>query len=424
MSIDGSRLQIAVEEKERWHRRMTVTIPAGIVQEEEQKAATKLAGRMRIKGFRKGRVPKSMVRSRFGGALRQETIDRLIGEAYRTALAIEDLRPINEGDVEEIVYEPEQDLIFHIAFDVQPQLEVSRVGGFAVERPTVTVTDEHVDDVIGRIREQNGVWEPREDGQPVEKDLVTVKVRRIDEGHEDSEGRGYDFILGQGDALPKIEEAIKSLSIGEMGEFDIEFPDDFSDESRRGDHERVEISLEGRKEMILPELDDDFAKQVGDFEDLATLRDRVRKDLEKDAEEQSEGAVRGRLLDFLTEANPFDVPVSMVDRYGESILGDQPDLDPEKKEEVMTTLRPEAERAVKRFLLIDKIAQTQELTATEDELDQRIEEIAEKSDTDPAKVYAELQKAGRLETLEREITETKVFDFLKAQSEITDAPAS
>ena len=90
----------------------------------------------------------------------------------------------------------------------------------------------------------------------------------------------------------------------------------------------------------------------------------------------------------------------------------------------MTTLRPEAERAVKRFLLIDKIAQIQELTATEDELDQRIEDIAQKNDTDAAKVYAELQKAGRLETLEREITETKVFDFLKAQSEITDAPAS
>ncbi len=424
MTIDGSRLQIAVEEKERWHRRMTVTIPLGIVQEEEQKAATQLAGRMRMKGFRKGRVPKSMVESRFGGALRQETIDRLIGEAYRTALAIEDLRPINEGDVEEIVYEPEQDLIFHIAFDIQPQLEVSRVGGFAVERPEVTVTDEHVDGVIGRIREQNGAWEPREDGQPVEKDLVTVKVRRIDEGHEDSEARDYDFILGQGDALPKIEEAIKGLAVGEKGEFDIVFPDDFPDESRRGDHERVEISLEGRKEMILPELDDDFAKQVGDFEDLATLRERVREDLEKDAAEQSEGAVRGRLLDFLTEANPFEVPVSMVDRYGESILGDQPKLDPEKKEEILTTLRPEAERAVKRFLLIDKIAQTQELEATEDELDQRIEEIAQKNDTDPAKVYAELQKAGRLETLEREITETKVFDFLKAQSEITDASAS
>ena len=403
---------------------MTVTIPASLVQEEEQEAATQLAGRMRMKGFRKGRVPKNLVQSRFGGALRQETLDRLIGEAYRTALAVEDLHPISEGEVEEVVYEPEQDVIFHIGFDVQPQLEVSRVGGFAVERPSMTVTGEHVDDVIGRIREQHGVWEPREEGPAVPKNLVSVKVRRIDEEAEDQEAKEYDFILGQGDALPNIEEAILTLAIGEMQEFDIAFPDDFPDESRRGDTERVEISLEGRKEMILPELDDDLAKQVGDFDDLATLRGRVREDLEKDAKEQSEGAVRGRLLDFLAESNPFDVPNSMIDRYAESVLGDQPGLDPEKKEEVMTTLRPEAEKAVKRFLLIDKIAQTQELNASEDELDQRIEEIAEKNDTDPAKVYAELQKAGRLETLERELTETKVFDFLKSQSEITDAPAS
>jgi trigger factor len=403
---------------------MTVTIPAGIVQEEEQKAAEQLAGRMRMKGFRKGRVPKSMVQSRFGGALRKETLDRLISESYRAALGLEQLRPISEGEVEEVVYEPGQDVIFHIAFDVQPQLEVSRLGGFAVERPVAEVTDQHVDDVIGRIQEQHGVWEPREDGPAVEKNLVTVKVRRIDEGAEDAEPRDYDFMLGQGDALPDIEEAIKTLPIGGTGEFDVAFPEDFPDESRRGESERVEISLVGRKELVLPELDDDFAKQVGEFDDMSTLRTRVREDLEKDATEQSESVVRGRLLDFLCEANPFDVPVSMVDRYAESVLGDQPNLDPEKKEEVMTTLRPEAERAVKRFLLVDKVAQTQQLEASEDELDERIEEIAGKNDTDPAKIYAELQKAGRLEALEREITEAKVFDFLKSQSEITDAQAS
>jgi trigger factor len=369
-------------------------------------------------------VPKQVVQSRFGAALRQEAVDRLINEAYRTALAVEDLRPISEGDVQEVIYEPQQDLIFHIAFDVQPQIEVSRLSGFAVERPVVDVTDQHVDDVIGRIREQNGVWEPVEEGAPEDKDMVSVKVRRIDEGAEDAEARDYDFILGQGDAIPQIEEAIRGLAIGEQGEFDVTFPDDFPDESRRGEVERVEILLSARKVLALPDLDDDFAKQVGEFEDLATLRARVHEDLVKDASDQSESVVRGRLLDFLSEANPFEVPASMVDRYAESILGEQPGLDAEKKVEIMETLRPEAEKAVKRFIHIDKIAETQNLGATEEDLDARIEEIAEKNNTDPAKVYAELQKAGRLEALERELTEGKVFDFLKAQSEITDAPAS
>lgn len=424
MTIDGSRLQIAVEEQERWRRRMTVTIPAAIVQDEERRSAAKLAGRINMKGFRKGRVPKHLVESRFGAALRQEAIDRLIGEAYREALAVEQLRPISEGEVEEVVYEPQQDLIFHIAFDVQPVIEVSRLGGFAVERPVAEVTDKHVDDVIDRLREQNGVWEPREDGQPQDKDLVSVNVRRIDKGAEDAEGRDYEFVLGQGDALPDIEAGIKSLEVGGVGAFDVTFPDDFPDESRRGEVERVEITLKGRKVLVLPELDDDFARQIGPFEDMAGLREKVKEDLEKDAADQAEAVVRGRLLDYLMEANPFEVPQSMVDRYAESLLGDQPGLDAERKAQFLEAVRPEAERSVKRFLIIDRIAETQGLAATEEDLDARIEEIAERNNTDPSKVYAQLQKSGRLDALERELTEKKVFDFLEEQSEITEVPAS
>jgi trigger factor len=134
--------------------------------------------------------------------------------------------------------------------------------------------------------------------------------------------------------------------------------------------------------------------------------------------------VRGRLLDLLVEANPFEVPRSMVERYSDSILGEQKNLPAERMEEIKESIRPEAERAVKRLLLLDRVAQTQGLDATEADLDRRIEEIAEKSGSAPEKVYASFQKAGRLEALEREITERKVFEFLKGQSEITEAPAA
>jgi trigger factor len=116
MSIDGSRLKVSVEERERWGRRLSVTVPAALVAEEEKKAAEKLAGRVNLKGFRKGRVPKSMMATRFSGALRQEALDRLVNDAYRQALAAENLRPISEGKMEELHYEPEEDLRFTISF--------------------------------------------------------------------------------------------------------------------------------------------------------------------------------------------------------------------------------------------------------------------------------------------------------------------
>ena len=185
----------------------------------------------------------------------------------------------------------------------------------------------------------------------------------------------------------------------------------------------MEVTLLGRKQLELPELGDDLARQVGAFDTLDELKARVRDDLEKDANEQAEAVVRGRLLDLLVDANPFEVPVSMVDRYADGAIGEQPEMDPERLDELRDSIRPEAEKAVKRLLLIDRIVETQGLGATEEEIDARVEEIAEASDSTPAKIYASLQKAGRLESLEREMTERKVFDFLKEQSEITDGPA-
>ncbi len=424
MTIDASRLQISVQEEERWRRRLSVTVPAALVAEEEKKAAAKLASRVKMKGFRKGHVPKQMVASRFGGALRQEALDRLINEAYRHALAAEDLRPISDGELEDMSYEPQQDLSFSIAFDVQPQIELGRLGGFVVERPRAEITDDHVAEILGNIREQNGAWKPVEDGTPENRDLVAVQIRRLDGDPPDAEGKDYEFILGEGQAIPEIEDAIRTLGPGDVGEFKVTFPEDFPDQKRRGVQEHIEVRLVGRKVLELPELDDALARQVGDFETLDALKARIREDLERDASEQVEGAIRGRLLDFLLEANPFEVPRSMVERYAEGVLGEQSKIPPERLEEIKESVRPEAERAVKRLLLIDRVAHIRDLHATEEELDKRIEEIAEKNQTAPEKVYASLQKSGRLEALERELTERKVFEFLKGQSEITEAPAA
>ncbi len=422
MTLDASSLQVSVEEQERWRRNMSVTVPAFVVQQEERRAAKQLASRARLKGFRKGRVPTKVIESRFGGTLRQEALDKLVGEAYRTALAAQDLTPISEGEILELSYEPEQDLVFSISFDVQPRIEVARLGGFAIERPVAEVNDEHVDKVLARIQEQNGAWKPMEEGQPEDRDLVSVLIKKL-QGETTDEGKEYEFLLGQGDALPDIETAIKSLEAGASGEFDVSFPEDFPDESRRGDSERVQITLVARKIQELPELDDDLAKQVGDFETLDDLKARVREDLDKEAGEEVENVVRGRLLDMLLDANPFEVPASMVDRYISGVIGDQPKLDAERLEEIRASIRVEAEHAVKRLLIIEKVAETQGLAATEDDIDTRVEEIAEANESTAAKVYASLQKAGRLEMLERELTERKVFDFLKEQSEIIDSPA-
>ena len=163
-----------------------------------------------------------MIENRFGGTLRQEALDKLIGSAYKQALASKELRPISEGELEDLQYKPKEDLIFRIAFDVEPVIEVGRLSGFVVERPMVNIEEEQVDEVLTRIQEQNGVWQPLEEGKPVEKDLVSVTITRLDEKLESpDESRDYDLVIGSGDAIPDIEASICTLEVGATGDFDI-----------------------------------------------------------------------------------------------------------------------------------------------------------------------------------------------------------
>lgn len=420
MSLDGTKLQVDLEEGERWRRTLNVTVPADLVESERSNIAKKLAARIKLPGFRKGHVPKGVLEKRYGAALNQETLDAVIGDAYREALARQSVRPISEGEVQNVRFEPDQDLTFSISFDVQPVFEISRTGGFAVERPSILVDDDQVGQVVERLREQNATWVPAEEGHPEPGNVVSVEIERLEEG-SDAEAQPYEFILGHGEAIPDIEEAILSLEVGAVGDFIVKFPDDFANEEQRGKEQHLRITLTGRRVQDLPEADDAFAESLGEFESMADLRDKLRKDLEKDAKDREEGAIRGQLLDFVVDANPFSVPESMVDRYMASILGNAAELPSEKLAELKEKLAPETERAVKRILVIDRIADGQSLRATEAELDERIESIAESAGQTPAQVYASLQRSERMEALEREITETKVFDFLKEQSEIKDA---
>jgi len=419
MAIEGTQLQISVEEGERWRRTMSVTVPSSVVSSERQRLTGELAARVKLPGFRKGHVPSSVVEKRFGDSLSREALDKLIGAAYREALSQEELSPISEGEVGNVQYEPDRDLTFSISFDVRPEIELARLGGFKVERPPIEGLDDKLEEVLVRLREEKGTWQPSDGGRPEDGELVGVEIQRI-EGGEAREVQPYQFILGQGDAIPDIEEAIRSLEVEGSGEFVVRFPDDFSNEERRGQQEQLLVRLDSRQRLEVPELDADFAKSLGDFEGVDDLKEKIRADLEKEAQERAESVVRGKLLDAILEANPFTVPVSMVDRYVESVFGNPEGVTPEKLAEAKEQISPQAEHAVRRILAIDRLSEIQDLRATEEELDSRIEEIAEKSGDTPAQIYANLQKSERLEALEREIAERKVFDFLKEQSEITE----
>jgi trigger factor len=192
-----------------------------------------------------------------------------------------------------------------------------------------------------------------------------------------------------------------------------------SDEGDAAREQRLRIELTRAMRPEPPELDDDFVRSLGEqFGNLDALRARIRQDLEEEEATEAERDTRRQLLDRILEANPFDAPDYMVDRYLDRVLPMREGAEAERITEVRTQARPAAEQAIKRMLVIERVAEAESLRATQEEGDARVEEIALRQKRDPGEVWAQLQKSGRLESLEEEITERKVLEFLKSKSTI------
>lgn len=430
MASNTQELKVAVEEGSSWSRRLSITIPAERVERTRGRIANQVAQGARMPGFRKGKLPASVVEQRFGPSIDQETIDRLIQETYREALDSQGITPINQGKVDDVQFEKGSDMTFQVEVEVRPEIELSRLEGFSVERPKSEVGDDEVDSVLTRLADERAEWEPIEEGKrPDYGDRVLVEITALnDEGEPTEDKHSYRIVLGESQAIPDVEAAILTLAPGERGEFTVAFPEDFPDEERRGEEQRLRIESKEGERKVLPEIDDEFAKSIGEFDDLAGLRERVLSDLREDADQRSEGEVRRQLIDHILEANPFEAPQSMLDRYLEYML-DGPtgnrqaksDRSPEEEEryqKVREGFRPQAEWSLKRTLVVERIAEAEGLRATQDEIDERVEAIANQHDRSPSEVWIQLEKSGQLEELEREITEDKVFDFLKEKNTV------
>lgn len=423
-ALDASQLDVTVTEGERCRRTVKVAVPADVVDAERIAVVRKYASRVKMRGFRKGQVPARVILQRYGRAIEEETVESSVRKACDAAIVANELRPVSDVEVKDLQFEPGERISFEASFDVRPEVPLGRLGGFRVERPRVAVPDGAADEILEGLRRDHAAWRTEESGSPGAGDSVTVELTRLDGGDGEpadaDASRRYDIVLGEGQALPDIEDAIGTLAPGEEGEFDVGFPDDFADEERRGKRHRLRIELVSRRVPELPALDDAFARTVGDFEDLAALRARVEEDLEREARGRGEAELRDRLLRLVVEANDFEVPGSMVEGYTDALIGDANGVDPEELTDLRKELRPTAEMAVKRELLADRIVDEHGLRPSKEEVGDRVEALARGTGQSPGRLRARLKKSGGLRNVERTLTEARLFEFLKERSEITE----
>ena len=413
--------QITVEKtaEDSASKSLRVTVPVDRVRQAEAKAVRYYAQRARLPGFRPGKAPVAVVRKRFNDAIRQTVLEEVLRESWETAKTAESLKPITDPSIRNLKFEEGSPIEFDLLVEVRPEIKLERVGGFRVERRVQPVTDSGVDEQLARLQEQKAAWLPVTGEQPSPGQMVRVEVAPLEDGNPGT-AQPYDLVLGQNQAIPELEERIMALRPGESADSEVRFPDDHPDESRRGQSRQVRVTLHEVKRQELPTLDDAFAREVGDFEDLAALRAAVRQDLEREAAREADAQVRQALLSQVIEANQVPAPESLVHRLMHG-YADMYRIPQEQLGQFEQQFHAIAETQVKRDLVLDAVIEREKLAASEAEIDERIGQLAAGRGVSVGEYYQQLQKAGRLGEIERSISEEKAFAWLLGQSTVVEA---
>jgi trigger factor len=412
-------IQIRKTSEEPGAASLAVTVPVEHVREVEDRAITAYQRRARLPGFRRGKAPAAIVKKHFADDIRQEALQELIRESWKAAVDQESLKPIADPHIHNLKWESGAAVTFEFHVEVRPDIKLGRLGGFHLKRSVPRVTDEQVDAQLNEVREQKAPWTPVLGEKPRPKELVHVTIAAR-EGGELKDPQPYQLVLGEGRAIPEVEERIVNMLPGETIDATVRFPDAFPDETKRGQTRDIRLTLQEVKRQQLPALDDAFAREVGDFDSLDALKRAIRDDLERDAEREADAKVRADLIEQIVAANRVVAPQPLVERalwafsqaYG---------IPEERLGQFTTEFRPIAEAQVRRDLVLDYVVEHEKLQASEAELDARLKQLAERRGVPPEQLYASLEKAKRLRDVERSITEEKVFAFLLSQSTVEQA---
>jgi trigger factor len=405
-------------------RSLRVTVPLEKLAEAERRAVKEYARQVRLPGFRKGHAPEPVVRRRFGSEIKQYVLQDAVRESWDTILKTGDLQPTADPQISNLSFEEGQPLAFDVLVEVRPSLELATTGGFELTRSVEAVADEQVAEQVAKLREQKATWVPLEGAgvRPKPGQLVSVTVTSLENGEPTAEASPHSLVLGDGQAIPDLEERIMAMAPGETVDAEVRLPEDHPDEARRGEARQVRVTLHDVKEQALPELDDAFAAEFGEFASMEALQAAIRTDLEAEARRSADSAVRDQLIEQLVAANDVPTPPSLVARLiGAYAEGYQ--VPPEQREAFAGQFRPIAEAQVRRELVLDAVATAHNLQATEEDLDARIAEMATARGMETGKLYAQLEQAKRLPELERQVTEEKTFTWLLEQSTVSEGAA-
>jgi len=431
MALTPSNMQVQVQRLSPVLLELNVEIEAPRVQQEIDKSYAKVSRTARVRGYRPGKAPRQVIAQVFGPRIAAEVAQRLVDETFPEAVRGNQVQPISSPAFEPQRVLANQPFVYKARFEVLPEIAEVSYEALAAKRPSMAVSDEEVDQELERLRRENATLEPFSEPRGVlSGDVVTIDYSISVGGAvvSDAGAQGFQVELGAGTLLPAIETELLDKHPGDQVEVEIEMPAQHPHPKLRGRKAQFRVELKDAKQRVLPALDDELARDVGEFETLAALREDVRKRLEKAQKEKADNSVAEQLVAELVKNNPLNVPSSLVEQQyritEQEILqraratGSNPrSLGDELRQQV----RQDSEMKVRAGLLIAEIAKRNSIKIGDAEIEEGIKELAEQSGKNVAKVRAEYREKGKRDMLVGMILENKVLDLIESKAKIEDA---
>jgi trigger factor len=410
-------------------REIAVEIPVEEVTRETASLIQKYQKLARIPGFRRGHVPASVIRQRFAEDLKSDVVEALVPRYFRKEADKQGLIPVSQPQVTDLHLKDNEPLRFKASFEVMPEIKVDGYKELRAEKPEITVTDEEVEHSLNGLREQHATFTSLEGRALADRDYAQVS---LDGQPKDGDGKPVHMdevlveIAGK-NTMPEFTENLRGASPGDERVFEVVYAQDASEQRLAGKTFTYTVKVHSIKHKALPELDDQFATQLGEFKTLDEVRQRIREGMGSERKHTAEHEAKDKLVAELVKRSEFEVPEALVDRQidvrlerGTLAVGAQgmkaEDIKKMDLHRLRIGQREQALQEVKASLVLDKIAEEEKIEVSDEEIDREIDALAIQSKQTPEAIRARLTRDGALDRIRNRIRSEKTLDFLYRQS--------
>ncbi len=401
---------------------LEVSIPAEAVDKETGVVTETFRQKAHLKGFRAGKAPVSLVRKNFSGEIRQQVLETLVPKFFEAKVKEENLHLVGTPNISDVHFHDGEPLRFKAQFEVFPEFEISHYKGVEVPYSEPGITDEDIAKRVEEIREGKATYANEEPRPLADGDYAVVSLESLSGTDEPIKSDEVQILIGGPDTMPGFTENLTGASPGDEKDFDVTYPAEYGREQLAGKTIRFKTTVKGLRRKELPELNDEFAQDLGDFRTVDELKEAVRKSILAQRTMEAQRAAKDKLVDKLVDANNFPVPEAFVDRQIENRVEQRlralasEGIDPKSFNldwsKIKEAQREQALREVRASLILGKVAEREAIVATNEEVDQEVDRVSRQEREAVASVRKKLQQNGGLDRIASHIQTEKTLNFL------------